>query len=150
MINNKIRKIIYIRPTLCKIFAKIIIIFVIVKEILKKYWGYTSFRPKQEEIIKSALAGEDVLAILPTGGGKSLCFQLPAMMRDGLAIVVSPLISLIRDQVQNLRSRGIKAVAVHSGMTRREIDLTLDNAVYGDYKFLYLSRIVLSLGGDPA
>ena len=139
MINNKIRKIIYIRPTLCKIFAKIIIIFVIVKEILKKYWGYTSFRPKQEEIIKSALAGEDVLAILPTGGGKSLCFQLPAMMRDGLAIVVSPLISLIRDQVQNLRSRGIKAVAVHSGMTRREIDLTLDNAVYGDYKFLYLS-----------
>lgn len=109
------------------------------KEILRKYWGYTSFRPKQEEIISSALAGEDVLAILPTGGGKSLCFQLPAMMRDGLAIVVSPLISLIKDQVQNLRSRGIKALAVHSGMTRREIDIALDNAVYGDYKFLYLS-----------
>ena len=109
------------------------------KEILRKYWGYTSFRPKQEEIISSALAGEDVLAILPTGGGKSLCFQLPAMMREGLAIVVSPLISLIKDQVQNLRARGIKALAVHSGMTRREIDLTLDNAVYGDYKFLYLS-----------
>ena len=109
------------------------------KEILRKYWGYTSFRPKQEEIISSALAGEDVLAILPTGGGKSLCFQLPALMREGLAIVVSPLISLIKDQVQNLRARGIKALAVHSGMTRREIDITLDNAVYGDYKFLYLS-----------
>ena len=105
---------------------------------MKKYWGYTTFRPKQEEIISSALDGKDVLAILPTGGGKSLCFQLPAMMRDGLAVVVSPLISLIRDQVQNLRARGIKALAVHSGMTRREIDITLDNAVYGDYKFLYL------------
>ena len=114
-------------------------IFAKVKEILRKYWGYTSFRPKQEEIISSALAGDDVLAILPTGGGKSLCFQLPAMMRDGLAVVVSPLISLIRDQVQNLRGRGIKALAVHSGMTGREIDITLDNAVYGDYKFLYLS-----------
>ncbi|HIZ85053.1 MAG TPA: RecQ family ATP-dependent DNA helicase [Candidatus Coprenecus stercoravium] len=114
-------------------------IFVIVKEILRKYWGYTSFRPKQEEIIASALAGEDVLAILPTGGGKSLCFQLPTMMREGLAVVVSPLISLIKDQVHNLRSRGIKAIAIHSGMTRREIDIALDNAVYGDYKFLYLS-----------
>ena len=110
-----------------------------VKEILKKYWGYTSFRPKQEEIISSALAGEDVLAILPTGGGKSVCFQVPTMMREGLAVVVSPLISLINDQVQNLRARGIKAMAVHSGMTRREIDIALDNAVYGDYKFLYLS-----------
>ena len=125
--------------TVCKYFAKILCIFVIVLEILKKYWGYTSFRPKQEDIITSALAGEDVLAILPTGGGKSLCFQLPAMMREGIAIVVSPLISLIKDQVQNLRARGIKALAVHSGMTRREIDITLDNAVYGDYKFLYLS-----------
>ena len=110
-----------------------------VKEILKKYWGYTSFRPKQEEIISSALVGEDVLAILPTGGGKSVCFQVPTMMREGLAVVVSPLISLIKDQVQNLRARGIKAMAVHSGMTRREIDIALDNAVYGDYKFLYLS-----------
>ena len=109
------------------------------KEILEKYWGYTSFRPKQEEIIRSALAGEDVLAILPTGGGKSLCFQLPTMMREGLAVVVSPLISLIKDQVQNLHARGIRALAVHSGMTRREIDVALDNAAYGDYKFLYLS-----------
>ncbi len=109
------------------------------EEILKKYWGYTSFRPKQEEIVQSALDGNDVLAILPTGGGKSLCFQLPTMMRDGIAIVVSPLISLIKDQVQNLMAKGIKAVSVHSGMTRREIDIALDNAAYGDYKFLYLS-----------
>lgn len=138
-LNINIRKNLKFTRTVCKYFARILFIFVIVKEILKKYWGYTEFRPKQEEIISSALAGEDVLAILPTGGGKSLCFQLPAMMRDGLALVVSPLISLIKDQVQNLRSRGIKALAVHSGMTRREIDIALDNAVYGDYKFLYLS-----------
>ena len=136
---NQFFQFLKVHPHVCKYFAKIIIIFAKVKEILRKYWGYTSFRPKQEEIISSALAGEDVLAILPTGGGKSLCFQLPAMMREGLAIVVSPLISLIKDQVQNLRSRGIKALAVHSGMTRREIDIALDNAVYGDYKFLYLS-----------
>ena len=136
---NQFFQFLKVHPHVCKYFAKIIIIFAKVKEILRKYWGYTSFRPKQEEIISSALAGEDVLAILPTGGGKSLCFQLPAMMRDGLTIVVSPLISLIKDQVQNLRSRGIKALAVHSGMTRREIDIALDNAVYGDYKFLYLS-----------
>ena len=136
---NQFFQFLKVHPHVCKYFAKIIIIFAKVKEILRKYWGYTSFRPKQEEIISSALAGEDVLAILPTGGGKSLCFQLPAMMREGLTIVVSPLISLIKDQVQNLRSRGIKALAVHSGMTRREIDIALDNAVYGDYKFLYLS-----------
>lgn len=109
------------------------------KEILKKYWGYDSFRPKQQEIIEKALKGEDVLAILPTGGGKSLCFQVPAMMKEGVTIVISPLISLINDQVQNLRSRGIKALAIHSGMTHREIDIALDNAKYGDFKFLYLS-----------
>ena len=108
-------------------------------EILKKYWRYDSFRPKQEEIIKSILAGKDTLAILPTGGGKSVCFQVPAMMRDGIAIVVSPLIALMKDQVQNLRDRGIPALAVYSGMSRREIDYTLDNAIYGDYKFLYVS-----------
>lgn len=122
-----------------KFLPKIFTIFVFVKEILKKYWGFDSFRPKQEEIIASALRNEDVLAILPTGGGKSLCFQLPTMMKKGISIVVTPLISLIRDQVQNLRARGIKALAVHSGMTLREIDITLDNAAYGDYKFLYLS-----------
>ncbi len=106
---------------------------------LKKYWGYDSFRPRQEEIIRSALDGRDTLAILPTGGGKSICFQVPAMMKDGICLVVSPLIALMKDQVQNLASRGIKALAVYSGMSGREIDITLDNAVYGDYKFLYVS-----------
>ena len=108
-------------------------------ETLKKYWGYDSFRPMQAEIIGEVLAGHDVLAILPTGGGKSVCFQVPALMRDGLCLVVSPLIALMKDQVQNLRKRGISALAVHAGMTWREIDITLDNAIYGDYKFLYVS-----------
>lgn len=110
-----------------------------INEVLKKYWGYDSFRPKQEEIIRSAMDGNDTLAILPTGGGKSICFQVPAMCREGIAIVVTPLISLMKDQVQNLNSRGIKALCVYSGMTSHEIDVALDNAVYGDYKFLYLS-----------
>ncbi|MBQ1754801.1 MAG: RecQ family ATP-dependent DNA helicase, partial [Bacteroidales bacterium] len=92
-----------------------------------------------EEIISEALAGRDVLAVLPTGGGKSVCFQVPALMRKGICIVVTPLIALMKDQVQNLRDRGIGALAVHAGMTRREIDYTLDNAIYGDYKFLYVS-----------
>lgn len=108
-------------------------------ETLKKYWGYDRFRPMQEEIVSEALAGRDVLAILPTGGGKSICFQVPAMMRPGICLVVSPLIALMKDQVQNLRDRGIPALTVYSGMTYREIDITLDNAVYGDYKFLYVS-----------
>ncbi|MBQ6437459.1 MAG: ATP-dependent DNA helicase RecQ [Bacteroidales bacterium] len=106
---------------------------------LKQYWGYDTFRPRQEEIISAALEGRDVLAILPTGGGKSVCFQVPALMREGIAIVVSPLIALMKDQVQNLARRGIKALAVYSGMSAREIDVALDNAVYGDYKFLYVS-----------
>lgn len=107
--------------------------------ILKKYWGYDSFRPMQEEIINSALQGRDTLALMPTGGGKSVCFQVPALARDGICIVVSPLIALIKDQVQNLCSRGIKALAVYSGMTRTQIDIALDNAIYGDFKFLYVS-----------
>ena len=106
---------------------------------LKKYWGYDAFRPMQQEIISEALAGRDVLAILPTGGGKSVCFQVPALMREGICLVVSPLIALMKDQVQNLRDRGIAALAVYSGMSHREIDIALDNAVYGDYKFLYVS-----------
>lgn len=106
---------------------------------LKKYWGYDSFRPMQKEIISSALAGRDTLAILPTGGGKSICFQVPSMMRDGLCIVVSPLISLMKDQVENLCARGIRALAVYSGMSYRDIDIALDNAIYGSYKFLYVS-----------
>ena len=109
------------------------------QEVLQKYWGYEAFRPMQEEIISQALDGKDVLAILPTGGGKSVCFQVPALMRDGIALVVTPLIALMKDQVQNLQARGIRAMAVHAGMGRREVDLALNNAAYGDYKFLYLS-----------
>lgn len=113
-------------------------------EVLKEYWGYDSFRPMQEEIITSALAGDDVLAILPTGGGKSVCFQVPALMQDGIALVVTPLVALMKDQVQNLEQRGIKALAVYAGMGRREIDLALNNAAYGDFKFLYISPERLS------
>lgn len=113
-------------------------------EVLKEYWGYDSFRPMQEEIITSALAGDDVLAILPTGGGKSVCFQVPALMKDGIALVVTPLVALMKDQVQNLEQRGIKALAVYAGMGRREIDLAINNAAYGDFKFLYISPERLS------
>ena len=108
-------------------------------DILKEYWGYDAFRPKQEVIVNSALDGRDVLAILPTGGGKSVCFQVPAMMREGIAIVVTPLIALMKDQVQNLNDRGIRALCVNAGMSRREVDVTLNNAAYGDFKFLYVS-----------
>ena len=113
-------------------------------ETLETYWGYDSFRPMQQEIISAALDGKDVLAILPTGGGKSICFQVPAMMKDGIAIVVTPLIALMKDQVQNLEARGIKALAVYAGMSRREVDTALNNAAYGDYKFLYVSPERLS------
>lgn len=113
-------------------------------ETLKYYWGYESFRPVQEEVIDIALDGRDVLAVLPTGGGKSVCFQVPAMMREGVALVVTPLVALMKDQVQNLESRGIKALAVHTGMTRRDVDLALNNASYGDFKFLYVSPERLS------
>lgn len=108
-------------------------------EVLKKYWGYDSFRPRQEDIIRAALEGKDVLAILPTGGGKSVCFQVPGLMKDGIAIVVTPLIALMKDQVRHLEEKGIRAIAIHSGMTRREVDTALNNAAYGDYKFLYVS-----------
>lgn len=108
-------------------------------EILKQYWGYTSFRSMQEEIIQSVLDGKDTLALLPTGGGKSICFQVPALALDGICIVVSPLIALMKDQVEQLNQRGIKAVAVFSGMKRREVDIALDNCIYGDYRFLYVS-----------
>ncbi len=108
-------------------------------EVLQEYWGYESFRPMQEDIVRTALDGRDVLAILPTGGGKSVCFQVPAMMREGIALVVTPLIALMKDQVQNLADRGIKALCVNAGMSRREVELTLNNAAYGDFKFLYVS-----------
>lgn len=109
------------------------------KEILKQYWGYDAFRPMQEEIISAAAEGRDVLAILPTGGGKSVCFQVPALMKEGIALVVTPLIALMKDQVQNLEARGIRALAIHAGMTRFQVDTALNNAAYGEFKFLYLS-----------
>lgn len=108
-------------------------------DVLKEYWGYDSFRPVQEEIIRTSLSGKDVLAILPTGGGKSVCFQVPGLIRGGLTLVVTPLIALMKDQVQNLEARGIRSLAVHAGMSRHEVDLALNNAAYGDYAFLYLS-----------
>ncbi|MCE7994376.1 MAG: RecQ family ATP-dependent DNA helicase [Roseivirga sp.] len=108
-------------------------------DILKSYWGYEEFRPLQEDIINAAVAGKDVLALLPTGGGKSICFQVPALMMDGLCLVVSPLIALIKDQVSQLKKREIRAEALHAGMSKREIDIALDNCVHADVKFLYLS-----------
>lgn len=110
-----------------------------IKEILKKYWGYDEFRPMQKEIISAILNGEDTLALMPTGGGKSVCFQVPAMAKEGICLVVSPLIALIKDQIQNLNARGMRALAVYSGMNYHQIDVALDNAIYGDYKFLYVS-----------
>ena len=110
-----------------------------IHQILKEYWGYDAFRPLQEDIIQSVLDGRDTLALMPTGGGKSICFQVPALSREGICIVVSPLIALMKDQVENLKSRGIPAVAIFSGMGKREIDIQLDNCIYGPVKFLYLS-----------
>jgi ATP-dependent DNA helicase RecQ len=108
-------------------------------DILFKYWGYRNFRPLQEEIIQSVAGGKDTLGLMPTGGGKSITFQVYSLSCEGMCIVVTPLIALIKDQVENLRSKRIKVLAIYSGMSRREIDITLDNAIYGDYKFLYVS-----------
>ena len=109
------------------------------QEILKQYWGYDSFRDLQEEIITSIGEGKDTLGLMPTGGGKSITFQVPALAQSGLCIVITPLIALMKDQVQNLRKRGIKALAIYSGMTRQEIVTALENCIFGDYKFLYIS-----------
>lgn len=109
------------------------------QEILKQYWGYDSFRDLQEEIITSIGEGKDTLGLMPTGGGKSITFQVPALAQSGLCIVITPLIALMKDQVQNLRKRGIKALAIYSGMTRQEIATALENCIFGDYKFLYIS-----------
>ena len=109
------------------------------QEILKKYWGYDSFRGIQEDIINSIGKGNDTLGLMPTGGGKSITFQVPALAQEGLCIVITPLIALMKDQVRNLRERGIKALAVYSGMTREEIVVALENCIFGDYKFLYIS-----------
>ena len=107
--------------------------------ILKQYWNYDGFRPLQAEIIQSVLEGRDTLALMPTGGGKSLCFQVPALMSEGICVVVSPLIALMQDQVEQLKRRGISAVGVFSGMHKNQIDIALDNCIYGDIKFLYVS-----------
>src|ERR1035437_3460162 len=107
--------------------------------ILSKYWNFNAFRPRQEEIIQSVLDGKDTLALLPTGGGKSLCFQIPALMLDGLCLVITPLIALMKDQVEALRQKNIPAAAVYSGMSRFQIEVTLDNAIAGSLKFLYVS-----------
>lgn len=107
--------------------------------ILKKYWGYDGFRGIQREIIESIGNGRDTLGLMPTGGGKSITFQVPALSRDGICIVVTPLIALMKDQVRNLRGRGIKAAAVYSGLSREEILVTLENCIFGNYKFLYVS-----------
>ncbi len=108
-------------------------------EILEKYWGYTSFRPLQEDIIRSVAKGNDTLGLMPTGGGKSITFQVPALTMEGVCIVVTPLIALMKDQVDNLRKLGIKATAVYSGMSRMEIISQLENCIFGGYKFLYVS-----------
>jgi ATP-dependent DNA helicase RecQ len=109
------------------------------ESILKKYWGFDAFRANQREIIESVLNGQDTLALLPTGGGKSVCFQVPGLTLDGICIVISPLIALMKDQVENLKKKGINAMALHSGMHFNQIDAALDTCVYGDVKFLYLS-----------
>lgn len=107
--------------------------------ILKEYWGYDKFRPLQEEIIHEIQLGNDTLALMPTGGGKSICFQVPALLNEGICIVVSPLIALMKDQVENLRKRNIPAIAIFSGMSHREVDIALDNCIFGNIKFLYLA-----------
>ncbi len=108
-------------------------------DILEHLWGYSQFRPPQEEIVNAVLSGQDTLAILPTGGGKSVCFQVPALIKEGICIVITPLIALMQDQVEQLKEMDISAIAVHSGMGRSEIDIALDNCVYGKIKFLYVS-----------
>ena len=108
-------------------------------DILKKYWGYTSFKPKQEEIINSLVEKKDTLALLPTAGGKSLCFQIPSLMSEGICLVISPLISLMIDQTKFLKSKGINSIAISSQMNFNEIDTALTNCIYGNIKFLYIS-----------
>jgi ATP-dependent DNA helicase RecQ len=109
-------------------------------QILKKYWGYDQFRPLQEDIVQSVLDGNDTLALLPTGGGKSICFQVPALVKEGICLVISPLIALMKDQVENLKNRGIKAEAIYSGMSNYEIDRILGNAIYdSEFKLMYVS-----------
>src|SRR5947207_5523173 len=107
--------------------------------LLKQYWGFDSFRPLQEEIINSILNGKDTLALMPTGGGKSLCYQVPALTKDGMCLVISPLIALMKDQVQNLRKKNITAYSIYSGMNRKEVIHTLKTVTNSNCKFLYVS-----------
>ena len=109
------------------------------KAILKQYWGYATFKGSQEDIIKALLNGKDVMALLPTGGGKSLCFQIPTLAQSGLCIVVSPLVALIQDQVNTLKNKGLKAASITAGISYKELDALLDNCIYGKIKFLYIS-----------
>ncbi|HUX97157.1 MAG TPA: ATP-dependent DNA helicase RecQ [Bacteroidales bacterium] len=117
------------------------------RKILIKYWGFTSFRPLQEEIISSVVSGRDTLGLMPTGGGKSLTFQVPAIASKGICLVITPLIALMKEQVSRLNGMEIKSIAIHSGMSSEEIEIALENCIYGDYKFLYVSpeRIATSL-----
>lgn len=110
-----------------------------IHHILKEHWGFETFRPLQQGVIEAVLEGKDVLALMPTGGGKSLCYQVPALAQEGICLVVSPLIALMKDQIENLRTKGIMALGIYTGMTKRAIAQTLKNAAYGDYKFLYVS-----------
>lgn len=110
-----------------------------IQQILLRYWGFSHFRSLQEEVIQSVMDGKDTLALLPTGGGKSICFQVPALAKEGICIVVTPLIALMKDQVERLQDKGIKAMAIHSALSRREVDIAFDNCIYGNFKFLYLS-----------
>ena len=109
------------------------------RKILTKYWGFTSFKPLQEDIIRSVVEGRDTLALMPTGGGKSITFQVPALAKEGTCLVITPLIALMKEQVSRLNSLEIKSLAIHSAMSREEIDITIENCIYGDYKFLYIS-----------
>jgi ATP-dependent DNA helicase RecQ len=113
--------------------------FDIYRQVLTKYWGFTNFKPLQEEVIKSVASGKDTLGLMPTGGGKSLTFQVPALAHEGICLVITPLIALMKDQVSRLKSLDIKAMAIHTGMTREEIEIAFDNCIYGNYKFLYVS-----------
>lgn len=108
-------------------------------EVLERYWNYSAFRPLQEEIIRSVLDNHDTFALLPTGGGKSICFQIPALIKPGICIVISPLVALMHDQVNSLKQKGIKAMAITAGLSYTDLDTQLDNCIYGNYKFLYLS-----------
>ena len=109
-------------------------------DILKKYWGHTSFRLNQKEVIDSIIKKQDTLALLPTAGGKSICFQIPALIKEGICIVISPLISLMEEQTKYLQSKGIKSIAISSSMNKSKIETALTNCIYGGVKFLYLSE----------